>query len=148
MATIAALQTVANDARTAARRQEVTINSELASIDTLISALQQAKTQLRSGSNDASSVQATLSGLRSAVDEAQVVERIAAEHKALHGSISKLCKTAEKVSEQFINTTANVGADLKSLQRTSQVNSEALNTMIASHLYRRGASEAATALVL
>jgi chromosome segregation ATPase len=97
MANIATLQTVANDARTAARRQEVTINSELASIDTLISALQQAKTQLSSGSNDASSVQATLSGLRSAVDEAQVVERIAAEHKALHGSISKLCKTAEKV---------------------------------------------------
>jgi hypothetical protein len=97
MATIAALQTVANDARTAARRQEVTFNAELASIDTLISALQQAKTRLSSSSSDTSTVQGTLSDLRVAVDEAQVVERIAAEHKALHGSISKLCKTAEKV---------------------------------------------------
>ncbi|CAM9603041.1 unnamed protein product [Chrysoparadoxa australica] len=117
-------------------RQEVTARCHKTKLDALSSSLQLSLQRLNQGQGqDPSQLAEAMGSLAKDVEGLGTLSSVAAEHKAFHAVISKLCKAVDK----------HVCQDLSKLQMAGSLDLAALNSLMLSKLYRQGSFEAAEA---
>lgn len=122
------------------KKQKLNSGATLTCIDFLTERLEKVRDQLNSSMQVENDVvdQEVAQKLAQVEEEGQAsLEDVASANKAFHEAVSRMCKSVEK----------NIGGDVEFIKSAGELPSPTLNSVVAAHLYRRGAFNAAEALV-